>query len=59
VEEGPETAVFPETLASARQVGHAGPPGRRAAGALSTYITVIIVDMFARAIQARRCLRAS
>jgi multiple sugar transport system substrate-binding protein len=44
----PRTAVFPETLASARQVGHAGPPGRKATEALSKYI---IVDMFAKAIQ--------
>ena len=44
----PKTAVFPETLASARQVGHAGPPGRKATEVLSKYI---IVDMFAKAIQ--------
>jgi multiple sugar transport system substrate-binding protein len=44
----PKTAVFPETLASARQVGYAGPPGRKATEALSKYI---IVDMFAKAIQ--------
>ena len=44
----PRTSVFPETLASARQVGHAGPPGRKATEALSKYI---IVDMFAKAIQ--------
>ena len=34
-----------ETLQSARQVGHAGPPGRKATEALSKYI---LVDMFAR-----------
>jgi multiple sugar transport system substrate-binding protein len=44
----PKTAVFPETLASARQVGHAGPPGRKATEALSKYI---VVDMFAKALQ--------
>jgi multiple sugar transport system substrate-binding protein len=44
----PRTAVFPETLASARQVGHAGPPGRKATEVLSKYI---IVDMFAKSIQ--------
>ena len=44
----PKTAVFPETLASARQVGYAGPPGRKATEVLSKYI---IVDMFAKAIQ--------
>ena len=41
----PKTAVFPETLPAARQVGHAGPPGRKATEVLSKYI---IVDMFAR-----------
>jgi multiple sugar transport system substrate-binding protein len=40
--------VFPETLQFARQVGHAGPPGRKATEALSKYI---IVDMFAKSIQ--------
>jgi multiple sugar transport system substrate-binding protein len=40
--------VFPETLSAARQVGHAGPPGRKATEVLSKYI---IVDMFAKAIQ--------
>ena len=44
----PKTSVFPETLAAARQVGHAGPPGRKATEVLSKYI---IVDMFAKAIQ--------
>jgi multiple sugar transport system substrate-binding protein len=44
----PKTAVFPETLPAARQVGHAGPPGRKATEVLSKYI---IVDMFAKAIQ--------
>jgi multiple sugar transport system substrate-binding protein len=44
----PKTAVFPETLESARQVGHAGPPGRKATEVLSKYI---IVDMFAKTIQ--------
>jgi multiple sugar transport system substrate-binding protein len=44
----PKTAVFPETLAAARQVGYAGPPGRKATEVLSKYI---IVDMFAKAIQ--------
>ena len=44
----PKTAVFPETLQHARQVGHAGPPGRKATEALSKYI---IVDMFAKSIQ--------
>ena len=37
-----------ETLAAARQVGYAGPPGRKATEVLSKYI---IVDMFAKAIQ--------
>ena len=31
----PRTAVFPETLQYARQVGYAGPPGRKATEALS------------------------
>jgi hypothetical protein len=44
----PKTAVFPETLQYARQVGYAGPPGRRATEALSKSI---IVDMFAKSIQ--------
>jgi multiple sugar transport system substrate-binding protein len=44
----PKTTVFRETLQSARQVGHAGPPGRKATEALSKYI---IVDMFARSLQ--------
>jgi multiple sugar transport system substrate-binding protein len=44
----PKTTVFRETLLSARQVGHAGPPGRKATEALSKYI---IVDMFARSLQ--------
>jgi len=44
----PKTAVFPETLQYARQVGHAGPPGRKATEALSKYI---LVDMFAKSIQ--------
>jgi multiple sugar transport system substrate-binding protein len=44
----PRTSVFPETLQYARQVGHAGPPGRKATEALSKYI---IVDMFAKSIQ--------
>jgi multiple sugar transport system substrate-binding protein len=44
----PKTAVFPETLPAARQVGHAGPPGRKATEVLSKYI---IVDKFAKAIQ--------
>ena len=44
----PKTTVFRETLLSARQVGHAGPPGRKATEALSKYI---IVDMFARNLQ--------
>jgi multiple sugar transport system substrate-binding protein len=44
----PKTAVFPETLQYARQVGHAGPPGRKATEVLSKYI---IVDMFAKSIQ--------
>jgi multiple sugar transport system substrate-binding protein len=44
----PRTSVFPETLASARQVGYAGPPGRKATEVLSKYI---VVDMFAKAIQ--------
>jgi hypothetical protein len=37
----PKTAVFPETLAAARQVGHAGPPGRKATEVLSKYLIVI------------------
>ncbi|MGH7324445.1 MAG: hypothetical protein ACREJ9_07340 [Candidatus Rokuibacteriota bacterium] len=44
----PKTAVFPETLGFARQVGYAGPPGRKATEALSKYI---IVDMFAKSLQ--------
>ena len=44
----PKTTVFRETLQSARQVGHAGPPGRKATEALSKFI---IVDMFARNLQ--------
>ena len=44
----PKTTVFRETLQSARQVGHAGPPGRKATEALTKYI---VVDMFAKAIQ--------
>ncbi len=44
----PKTTVFRETLQSARQVGHAGPPGRKATEALSKYV---IVDMFARSLQ--------
>jgi len=47
----PKTAVFPETLLSARQVGYAGPPGRKATEALSKYV---MVDMFAKAIQGMR-----
>ena len=45
---GPRTTVFRETLANARQVGYAGPPGRRATEGLTKFI---IVDMFAKAIQ--------
>jgi hypothetical protein len=41
----PKTAVFPETVQHARQVGFAGPPGREATEALSKYI---LVDIFAR-----------
>jgi multiple sugar transport system substrate-binding protein len=44
----PRTSVFRETLQSARQVGYAGPPGRKATEALTKFI---IVDMFAKAIQ--------
>ncbi len=44
----PKTAVFRETLQSARQVGYAGPAGRKATEALSKFI---IVDMFARSLQ--------
>ena len=44
----PKTTVFRETLQSARQVGHAGPAGRKATEALSKYI---LVDMFARSLQ--------
>lgn len=41
--------MFPETLAAARQVGHAGPPpGRKATEVLSKYV---IVGIFAKAIQ--------
>jgi multiple sugar transport system substrate-binding protein len=47
----PRTAVFPETLQYARQVGYAGPPGRKATEVLSKYI---VVDMFAKAIQGMR-----
>jgi multiple sugar transport system substrate-binding protein len=44
----PKTAVFPETLQYARQVGFAGPPGRKATETLSKYV---LVDMFAKSIQ--------
>jgi multiple sugar transport system substrate-binding protein len=44
----PKTTVFRETLQSARQVGHAGPAGRKATEALSKYV---LVDMFARSLQ--------
>ena len=44
----PKTTVFRETLQSARQVGYAGPPGRKATEALSKFI---VVDMFARSLQ--------
>jgi multiple sugar transport system substrate-binding protein len=44
----PKTTVFRETVQFARQVGHAGPPGRKATEALTKYI---IVDMFAKSIQ--------
>ena len=44
----PKTTIFRETLESARQVGYAGPPGRKATEALSKYL---VVDMFAKAIQ--------
>lgn len=47
----PKTAVFPETLQYARQVGYAGPAGRKATEALTKYI---MVDMFAKAIQGMR-----
>ncbi len=47
----PRTAVFPERLLNARQVGYAGPPGRKATEAMSKYI---MVDMFAKAIQGMR-----
>ncbi len=38
-------------LLSARQVGYAGPPGRKATEALSKYV---MVDMFAKTIQGMR-----
>jgi multiple sugar transport system substrate-binding protein len=44
----PKTTVFRETLQSARQVGYAGPPGRKATEALTKYV---VVDMFAKSIQ--------
>ena len=44
----PKTTVFRETLQSARQVGHAGPAGRKATEALSKYV---LVDMFARSLR--------
>jgi multiple sugar transport system substrate-binding protein len=44
----PKTTVFRETLQFARQVGHAGPPGRKATEALTKFV---IVDMFAKALQ--------
>ena len=47
----PKTAVFPETLQYARQVGYAGPAGRKATEALSKYI---FVDMFAKHVQGMR-----
>jgi multiple sugar transport system substrate-binding protein len=47
----PKTAVFPETLQYARQVGYAGPAGRKATEVLSKYI---FVDMYAKAIQGMR-----
>ncbi|MGH7320698.1 MAG: ABC transporter substrate-binding protein [Candidatus Rokuibacteriota bacterium] len=43
-----KTTVFRETIQYARQVGHAGPPGRKATEALSKYL---IVDMFAKNLQ--------
>ena len=46
-----KTAVFPETLQYARQVGYAGPAGRKATEALSKYISV---DMLSKAIQGLR-----
>src|SRR6185369_7244929 len=44
----PKTAVFPETLQYAREVGYAAPAGRRATEALTKYI---FVDMLAKAVQ--------
>jgi multiple sugar transport system substrate-binding protein len=44
----PRTAVLPETLQSARSVGYAGPPGRKATEALSKFI---MVDMYAKTLQ--------
>ena len=44
----PKTTMFRETIQFARQVGHAGPPGRKATEVLTKYI---VVDMFAKAIQ--------
>jgi multiple sugar transport system substrate-binding protein len=51
----PRTAVFPETLQYARQVGYAGPAGRKATEVLSKYI---FVDMYAKAIQGMRAEEA-
>jgi len=44
----PKTTVFRETIKDARQVGYAGPPGRKATEVLSKYL---IVDMFAKSLQ--------
>jgi multiple sugar transport system substrate-binding protein len=44
----PKNIVFRDVIKSARQIGYAGPPSRKASEALAKYI---IVDMFVKAIQ--------
>ena len=44
----PKLTVFRDVIKDARQIGYAGPPGRKASEALAKYI---IVDMFVKAIQ--------
>jgi len=44
----PKMTVFRDVIKGARQIGYAGPPGRKASEAMAKYI---IVDMFVKAIQ--------
>jgi multiple sugar transport system substrate-binding protein len=44
----PKNTVFRDVIKDARQIGYAGPPGRKASEAMAKYI---LVDMFAKAIQ--------